>query len=177
MLANEFVLYLLEAGLVFGRFLLVLLLHLCHLTLILGQEGLLRGVSLIAKLLNDCLDFSISLPYHFFSDRSLCLNVLILGFFEKLTLQFVLFDHQTLLHLLDLVLVPPLCILYPIFSLFALFSHCVRCPSLDLLYLFFEAIVLHLEHLFDTCVFIKNCILPALALLSELRLKALVLLV
>ena len=70
----------------------------------------------------------------------------------------------------------PLCILNPILSLLPLFRHCVCRPCLDLLYLFFKSVILHLEHLLDTCVFIEDRVFPALAFISELRLEALVLL-
>ena len=70
----------------------------------------------------------------------------------------------------------PLSVLDPVFSLLALFRHCVRRPCLDLLYLFFESIILHLEHLLDASVLIEDSIFPALAFVSELRLEALVLL-
>ena len=71
---------------------------------------------------------------------------------------------------------PPLRVLDPVFSLLALFRHRVCRPCLDLLYLFFESIILHLEHLLDSCVFIEDSIFPALAFISKLRLEALVLL-
>ena len=93
MLTYEFVLYLLEAGLVLSRFLLVLLLHLRDLTLILGHESLLGGVSLVSELLDDCFNFPVSLTHHLFSYLALGLNVLVLGLLQELTLQLILLNH------------------------------------------------------------------------------------
>ena len=82
--------------------------------------------------------------------------MLVLSLLKQLTLQLILLDHKLLFNLLDLVLVPPLRILKPLLCMFPLICHLTRSPSLNLLDLLLQSIVLHLEHLFNPCVLTEN---------------------
>lgn len=132
---------------------------------------------LIAQLLDYSFNLAVSFFDHFFADLSLCLNVLVLSFLEQFTLKLVLFNHELLLHLFDLVLMTTLHVFNAIFSCLSLFLDCVGCTILHLLDLFFETVVFHLKHLLNACVFAENCVLPTLSLVSKLAFEPLILLV
>jgi len=85
-------------------------------------------------------------------------------------------NHELLLDLLHLILVPSLHVFHAILNQLLLLTDLVSTARLNLLDFFLQAIILEFEHLLDTRVFTKDCILPSLAFFGELGLETLILL-
>ena len=151
------------------------LLHGLDLLLVLGNKTLLRGVSLIAELLDDGFDFTVALSDHFLLHLALCFDILVLRLLKNLRPQFFLFDQKFLFHLLEL---------YRLFSLHGgdlvvagslLSLNLLHGPLLNITDVLFQPVILRFEHVFNARAFCKHGVLPSLAFVTELLLKSLVL--
>ncbi len=153
----------------------MLFLYFCHLAFVLGHQGLLGWVCLVAKFFNDCFNLTVTLSDHLFSNLALGLNMLILRLFKQLRFQFVLLYHDFFFHLFDFILMSSLHIFNPVFTWLAFLTDLVWCTGLNSFDFFFQAIVFHFEHLLNASVIIEHSVFPSLALFAKLRFQSLIL--